>query len=75
MSKGQRLREQMLQQPGQQMKVDLKDAVPVTCECGCKYFTQAVQVHKISALLSPNGQELIAQQPCLICLDCKEVLK
>jgi len=75
MSKGQRLREQMLQQPGQQMQVDLKDAVPVKCECGGKYFTQAIQVYKISALLSPNGQELIAQQPCLICLDCKEVLK
>ena len=40
-----------------------------------KCFKQAIQVYKISALLSPNGQELIAQQPCLICLDCKEVLK
>ena len=62
-------------QPGQQINVDLKNAVPRECECGCKYFIPVVQVYKISALMSPTGQELTAQQPVLVCMECKEVLK
>ena len=62
-------------QPGQQVQVDLKNAVPTECSCGCKYFTQVVQVFRISALMSPTGQELTAQQPVLLCLECKEPLK
>jgi hypothetical protein len=62
-------------QPGQQITVDLTNATPRLCECGCKYFTQAVAVYTVSALVSPIGKELTAQQPVLICLECKEVLK
>jgi hypothetical protein len=64
-------------QPGQpqQIQVDLTNATQRLCECGCKYFTPAVQVFTVSALMSPIGQELTAQQPVLICLECKTVLK
>jgi hypothetical protein len=34
-----------------------------------------VQVYTVSALVSPTGQELIAQQQILICMDCKEPIK
>ena len=63
--------------PGEQMQVqvDLKNSVPKLCECGCKHFIGAVSVYTISALMSPTGQELIVQQPVLICLECKTVLK
>lgn len=63
-------------QPGQQIQVqvDLKKATQMACACGCKYFTQAVTVHVISALLSPTGQELNAQVPALICMECKTQL-
>ena len=63
-------------QPGrqQQIKVDLSKSPPRACACGCTYFTQAVTVHTISALVSPTGQELTAQVPVLICLECKAVL-
>lgn len=63
-------------QPGQQLQVqvDLKKATQRSCACGCKYFTQAVTVHVISALLSPTGQELNAQVPALICMECKAQL-
>ena len=64
-------------QPGrqQQIQVDLSKSPPRACACGCKHFTQAVTVHVISALLSPTGQELTAQVPVLICLECKAVLE
>ena len=58
----------------QQIKVDLSKSPPRACACGCKYFIPAVTVHTISALMSPTGQELTAQVPALICLECKEPL-
>ena len=63
-------------QPGQpqQVRVDLSKATQRLCACGCQYFTQAVTVHIVSALLSPTGQELPVQVPALICLECGEHL-
>jgi hypothetical protein len=61
--------------PGEQIQVDLKNATSKVCECGCKYFIPAVQVFTVSALLSPIGKELTAQQPVLVCMECKKLLK
>ena len=62
-------------QPGQQqVRVDLSKATQLACACGCKYFTQAMTVHVVSALLSPTGKELPAQVPVLLCMECKEPL-
>jgi hypothetical protein len=59
----------------EQITVDLKNATQRECACGCKYFIPVVQVYTVSALVSPTGQELIAQQQILICMDCKEPIK
>lgn len=61
-------------QPGQQIQIDLKNAVPRVCECGSELFTPAVKVFTVSALVSPTGQELMAQQQVLVCLECRKVL-
>jgi hypothetical protein len=61
-------------QPGQQIQVDLKNATPKVCECGSELFTPAIKLYTVSALVSPTGQELTAQQPVLVCLECKKVL-
>ncbi len=60
--------------PGQQIQVDLTNATPKVCECGCKYFIPVIQVYTVSALVSPIGQELTAQQPVLVCMECKRPL-
>ncbi len=74
-----RMREKGVQfkqvQPGQQINVDVKDATPISCLCGCKLFTPAIMCYTVSALLSPTGQELLAQQSVLVCMECKEPLK
>ena len=62
-------------QPGQQIQVDLKNANPKVCGCGCKYFIPVVACYTVSALVSPTGQELTAQQPVLICKNCGELMK
>ena len=79
MSKGNRLKKMHKNEmpfkqprPGQQVQVDLRDATQQICECGCKYFEAAVTVYKVSAIVSPTGRELIAQQPVLICKDCRK---
>lgn len=63
--------------PGQQIQVDLKNATPRVCDCGCKYFIPVIAVYTVSPFAPENqtGQELTAQQPVLICKDCGELLK
>jgi hypothetical protein len=61
--------------PGEKIQLDLKNAVPKVCECGCKYFQPVVMCFTVSALVSPTGQELLAQQPVLVCLECKTPVK
>jgi len=60
--------------PGQQIQIDLKNAVPKVCECGSELFTPAVKVFTVSALVSPTGQELTAQKTVLVCMACKKEL-
>lgn len=57
----------------QQIQVDLKNAIPKICECGSDLFTPAIKLYTVSALVSPTGQELLAQQPVLVCKNCGQV--
>ena len=59
---------------GMQVQVDLSKATQRACACGGRYFTPVMTVYTISALLSPTGQELTAQVPVLLCMECKAVL-
>jgi len=59
-------------QNGQQIQIDLKNATPKKCECGCEFFVPCVKLFTVSALVSPTGQELTAQQPVLVCKDCQK---
>ena len=59
------------QQP-QQIQVDLRNATPQVCKCGNNLFQPAIMLFSVSALLSPTGQELLAQQPVIVCLSCRE---
>lgn len=79
MGEAKRLREQGIQfkqpQANQQITVDINNATPKLCDCGCLFFIPVVRMFKVSALLSPTGKELMVQQPVLICIDCKAILK
>jgi len=57
-----------------QIPIDLKNATPQVCECGCKYFKQVFLVYKVSAFSNPTGKELIAQQPVFLCMECGKML-
>lgn len=56
--------------PGTPIQVDLKNAKIQSCSCGGQTFSPAIQIYKVSAIISPTGQELIANQQVLVCTKC-----
>ena len=62
-------------QPKKQVQVDLKDAETMKCaNCGNSIFIQGYIVKKISAIMSPTGQEVIAPVQVFNCGRCGELL-
>tara|TARA_R110002110_G_scaffold242958_1_gene459351 strand:- start:1191 stop:1397 length:207 start_codon:yes stop_codon:yes gene_type:complete len=60
----------------QQMNIDLSQAENVGCEkCGHEYFVPVAMMKKLSALLSPTGQELTFPVQCFQCVECKHVVE
>tara|TARA_R100001244_G_scaffold26281_1_gene26348 strand:+ start:725 stop:967 length:243 start_codon:yes stop_codon:yes gene_type:complete len=61
--------------PKQQVKVDLSDAETMTCmKCDNKIFIQGYVIKKLSAIISPTGQEVIAPIQVFNCGNCGELL-
>ena len=56
--------------------IDLSKAKPMECEeCKNKTFKQSLMLHKMSALVSPNGQETIVPAAVFACEKCNHVNK
>ena len=56
--------------------VDLSKATPMKCEnCEGLTFKQTLMLHKMSALVSPNGQESIIPAAVFACEKCDHVNK
>ena len=56
--------------------IDLTHAKTLECEeCGCKGFKQTMMLKKLSALLSPSGQEAIIPVGVFCCEKCGHVNK
>ena len=54
--------------------IDLSKATPMRCEkCEGSTFKQTIMLHKLSALLSPNGQETILPAAVFACEACGHV--
>ena len=61
--------------PKAKVKVDLSDAETMTCQkCDNKIFLQGYVVKRISAIVSPTGQEVIAPIQVFTCGSCGELL-
>jgi uncharacterized protein CbrC (UPF0167 family) len=60
----------------QKMRVNLQDAEDVVCEeCENNYFSPAIIIKRVSALLSPSGQEMMAPVQLFQCNKCGHVNK
>ena len=61
--------------PKAKVQVDLKDAETMTCgKCDNKIFIEGYVIKKISAIISPTGQEVIAPVQVFNCGNCGELL-
>jgi uncharacterized Zn finger protein len=57
-----------------QMTVDINQASDIECSnCGNKFFHEVTFFKKLSALLSPTGQEAIIPIPTYACLECGNI--
>ena len=56
--------------------IDLTYATTMECEeCKCKGFKQTLMLKKLSALVSPNGQESIVPVAAFCCEKCGHINK
>ena len=59
-----------------QVEVDLKSAETMKCaQCGNTIFIQGYVIKKISAIVSPTGQEVIAPVQVFNCGNCGTMLQ
>ena len=64
------------QQPQADVKVDLKQAETIKCDdCGNYLFISSFVIKKVSAILSPNGQEGLVPIQVYSCGNCGQVPK
>ena len=67
---------QQQQQQQQKMSIDIKNAEDIKCdECENLYFTPAVMIKRISPLVSPSGEEMLAPIQLFQCSSCGHVNK
>ena len=63
-----------MQQTPDLSNIDLSKATPMKCEkCQNPTFKQTLMLHKMSALVSPNGQETIVPAAVFACEKCGHV--
>ena len=56
--------------------IDLTHAKTLECEeCGCKGFKQTLMLKKLSALISPSGQEAMVPVAVFACEKCSHINK
>jgi len=56
--------------------IDLTHATTLECEeCGCKGFKQTLMLKRLSALVSPNGQESMVPVAIFACESCNHINK
>lgn len=60
--------------PKQQVSIDFDKATDVVCEkCGCNRFKSAFLLKRISALVSPTGEETIIPMAVFACVECDHI--
>ena len=64
------------EQPGLNMNIDFSQTTAEKCEsCGNDTFLPAFKMRKMSALLSPHGQETIIPMQVFACAKCGHINK
>ncbi len=57
-------------QPPPQIQVDVSDLPDIKCKCGNNTFIQGTQIKKVSAIISPDGQDKYIFNQVKVCIQC-----
>jgi len=68
------MKERQLQGPQLTPEI-IKTAFTIECECGSKIFIEKIIIKKISALISPSGNEELVPMPIMVCDKCGKMPK
>ena len=53
-----------------QVTINVDDLKDILCKCGNNTFTHGVMIKKMSALISPDGQDKYIHNKVAICVQC-----
>jgi hypothetical protein len=57
-----------------QAQLDLSQTLPITCdECGKENFVIKFKLRRLSALVSPSGEEMIIPMQVFACSNCGHI--
>jgi len=59
--------------PTNQINVNAAEQLPESCSCGCVVFRPAVLFYRISAVMSPTGQEQLLPMQIFTCSNCDSI--
>jgi len=60
----------------QQVNIDISKAEDIGCEkCENLYFLQVIMIKRLSALISPTGQEIKFPVQCFKCTECDHIIE
>ena len=53
--------------------IDISDAIPTKCSCGCEYFKPYVRLSVLSRMSpkNPTGQDILLKTEAYLCRDCE----
>jgi hypothetical protein len=54
----------------QQVNIDLSKAHDLSCDCGNDIYEMGYKFKKLSAIVSPNGQETVIPIQIFMCSEC-----
>jgi len=58
------------------IRISAADMEDVVCpKCESKYFKNILRIKRLSALLSPTGQETVMPIPVIACEKCGEIIQ
>lgn len=57
----------------QEVRLDISQTTPIVCECGSKFFQEAIMLRKWSRFASGLPTDQNVPIPVMICIECKKI--
>ena len=62
-----------MNQQQQEMRLDLSQTTPITCDCGSSFFQEAIMLRKWSRFASGLPTDQNVPIPVMVCLKCNTI--